>query len=36
MKLATFEEIAFTYQSIQWTWTEGGLTASDDWEGRID
>jgi type VI secretion system secreted protein Hcp len=36
MRLETFEEVAFTYQSIQWTWTEGGLTASDDWGGRID
>jgi type VI secretion system secreted protein Hcp len=25
------EEIAFTYQKIQWTWTDGGITASDDW-----
>jgi type VI secretion system secreted protein Hcp len=25
------EEIAFTYQKIQWTWTDSGITASDDW-----
>ena len=26
-----YEEISFTYQKIQWTWNEGGITASDDW-----
>jgi type VI secretion system secreted protein Hcp len=26
------EEITFTYQKIQWTWADGGITASDDWE----
>jgi type VI secretion system secreted protein Hcp len=26
-----YEEIAFTYQKIEWTWTEGGITADDDW-----
>jgi type VI secretion system secreted protein Hcp len=25
------EELTFTYQKIQWTWTDGGLTATDDW-----
>ena len=30
MKLAEYEEVAFTYQKIQWTWNEGGITASDD------
>ena len=25
------EQIAFTYQKIQWTWTDGGITAMDDW-----
>jgi len=29
------EEISFTYQKIQWTWTEGGITASDDWESPV-
>src|SRR5689334_10466920 len=32
MKFAEYEEIAFTYQKITWTWTEGGITAEDDWE----
>jgi type VI secretion system secreted protein Hcp len=35
-KLNTFEEIAFTYQKIAWTWTDGGLSATDDWENRVD
>jgi type VI secretion system secreted protein Hcp len=26
------EEIAFTYQKIEWTWADGGITAMDDWE----
>ncbi len=24
--------LSFTYQKIEWTWTDGGITASDDWE----
>ena len=28
------EEISFTYQKITWTWTDGGITAEDDWEIR--
>ena len=34
-KLATYEEIAFTYQKITWTWNDGGITASDDWESPV-
>jgi len=34
-KLETFEEVAFTYQKIEWTWTDGNITASDDWEGAV-
>ena len=30
-KLSEYEEIAFTYERITWTWTQGGVTASDDW-----
>ena len=26
------EEWSFTYQKIEWTWLDGGITASDDWE----
>jgi type VI secretion system secreted protein Hcp len=29
------EEVAFTYQKIQWTWTDGGITASDDWQSPL-
>ena len=33
-RLAEYEDIAFTYQKIEWTWNDGGLTAEDDWEAR--
>ena len=29
--LPMLEEVTFTYQKIQWTWTDGGITAQDDW-----
>ena len=29
MKYAESEEIAFTYESITWTWNQGGVTAGD-------
>ena len=29
--LPMLEEVTFTYQKIQWTWTDGGITAVDDW-----
>ena len=32
MKYAEFEEVSFTYQKIEWTWNDGGITADDDWE----
>ena len=35
MKFAEYEEVAFTYQKIEWTWNEGGITAQDDWESPI-
>jgi type VI secretion system secreted protein Hcp len=28
--LETFEEVAFTYQKIEWTWVDGSLVAVDD------
>jgi type VI secretion system secreted protein Hcp len=34
-KFAPYEEIAFTYQKITWTWMDGGITASDDWETPV-
>jgi type VI secretion system secreted protein Hcp len=33
--LPLLEEVTFTYQKIQWTWTDGGLTASDDWSSPV-
>ena len=27
----TQEEISFTFQKIEWTWFDGGITATDDW-----
>ena len=30
-----YEEIAFTYQKITWTWVDGGITAEDDWEAPV-
>jgi len=32
MKFAEYEQVAFTYQKISWTWNDGGITAEDDWE----
>jgi type VI secretion system secreted protein Hcp len=31
-RYAEYEEIAFTYQKITWTWVDGGIIAEDDWE----
>lgn len=31
-KLPAREEISFTYQKISWTWTEGNISADDDWD----
>jgi len=33
-KFTEYEEIAFTYQKIEWTWNDGGITSEDDWEKR--
>jgi type VI secretion system secreted protein Hcp len=35
VKFTEYEEIALTYQKIEWTWTDGGKTAMDDWEARV-
>ena len=32
MRYAEYEEVSFTYQKIEWTWKDGGITADDDWE----
>ena len=34
-KMPIMEEVNFAYQKIQWTWVDGGITASDDWESPI-
>ena len=35
VKFAEYEEIAFTYQKIEWCWIDGGITALDDWESPV-
>jgi type VI secretion system secreted protein Hcp len=35
MKFAEYEEIAFTYQKIEWNWVDGGIMAMDDWEAPV-
>jgi len=32
MRFTEYEEVAFTYQRIEWTWNDGNLTADDDWD----
>ncbi len=34
VKFAEYEEVAFTYQKIEWTWVDGGIVADDDWAAR--
>jgi type VI secretion system secreted protein Hcp len=34
-RYAEYEEIAFTYQKIEWTWKDGGITADDNWETPV-
>ncbi len=29
------QDIAFTYQKIEWTWVDGGIMASDDWQAGV-
>ena len=29
------EMVSFTYQKITWTWMDGGITATDDWETPV-
>jgi type VI secretion system secreted protein Hcp len=35
MKFNEYEEVAFVYQKITWTWVKGGVTAGDDWESPV-
>ena len=31
----TTETWSFTYRKIEWTWIDGGISASDDWEAPV-
>ena len=31
-RYAEYEEVAFTYQKIEWIWVMGGITSTDDWK----
>lgn len=31
MKFTEYEEVAFTYQKINWIWVNGNIVASDSW-----
>ena len=31
VRYVEYEQVAFTYQKITWTWNDGGITATDDW-----
>jgi type VI secretion system secreted protein Hcp len=33
--LSLREQVTFSYQKITWTWVDGGITASDDWEAPV-
>ena len=33
-KLPMLEMVSFTYQKIEWTWLDGGITATDNWETK--
>ena len=35
MRFSEYEEIAFTYQKIEWSWVDGGIMAMDDWEAPV-
>ena len=35
MRFSEYEEIAFTYQKIEWNWVDGGIMAMDDWEAPV-
>lgn len=31
VKFNEYEEVSFSYQKIEWIWTDGGISATDDW-----
>jgi len=32
MRFAEYEQVSFTYEHVIWTWTDGGITAEDNWQ----
>jgi type VI secretion system secreted protein Hcp len=30
-----YEAVQFTYQKIEWTWNDGGITATDSWQASV-
>lgn len=34
-KFDMHEEVAFSYQKIEWVWKDGNIMAMDDWEARV-
>jgi type VI secretion system secreted protein Hcp len=35
VRYVEYEQVAFTYQKITWTWNDGGITATDDWASPV-
>ena len=35
VRYVEYEQVAFTYQKIIWTWNDGGITAADDWASPV-
>lgn len=33
-RMPAMEQVAFTYEKIEWTWTDGNVTSEDSWEGQ--
>ena len=34
VKFTEYEEVSMTYEKVEWTWNDGGITAIDDWLAR--
>lgn len=34
-KLPVLEQLSFTYQKIEWTWLDGNVTSSDEWQASV-
>ena len=35
VRYVEYEQVAFTYQKIIWTWNDGGIIAADDWASPV-